>query len=404
MRIQTDPPLHLTYCLNVHPGESWAENLAAIAGEALKVRNLLAPPGCFALGLRLSARAAGQLRRQRALAELKQFLAGEKLYVFTINGFPYGRFHGRAVKGDVYRPDWRSRQRLDYTIMLADILAELLPEGMIGSISTVPCSYAAWIRSRQDVRAMVRMLCEAAFHLAQIRRRRGKEIVLALEPEPDCYLARTEQTVAFFAGPLAEIGGMYLRDERGLGASDASETIQRHVGVCFDTSHLAVEFEDLTAGLESLARAGIRVGKIHLSSALRARPTAEAREQLKEFCDPVYLHQVKARTADGKIVSYADLPEALNAPASADDDEWRVHFHVPLFFEKSGHLQSTGSLLKGSFAAALKAGGAEHLEIETYTFGVLPAPLRKGGVSSCIAREYQWVLRNMFPRAVREKN
>ncbi len=396
MKIQADPPLHLTYCLNVHPGESWAENFAAIRSDALRVRDRVSVGKPFGLGLRLSAQAADQLAAPAAMAEFREFLAAENLYVFTINGFPYGQFHDTAVKTNVYAPDWRQEARRDYTIATADVLAELLPEGVTGSISTVPCSYKPWITGEADVRQMVEMLCDVVAHLAELHRSSGREIVIALEPEPDCYIENTGEVIAFFTGPLAKFGGAYLSEKLDVTADQAGQLIARHLGVCFDTSHLAVEFEDLPAAIDSLTRAGVRIAKVHISAALQAAPSAAAREQLQEFCDPVYLHQVKARLADGQIASYADLPEALAAGESAD--EWRVHFHVPLFFERLGELESTSRQLVGDFAAALRAGATEHVEIETYTFGVLPAGLRVADVADGIAREYEWVLAELFGR------
>jgi len=398
MRIQADPPLHLTYCLNVHPGESWAENFAAIRDYALRVRDRVAPDRPFGLGLRLSAQAAAELAGPAAMSEFRDFLAREDLYVFTINGFPYGRFHDTAVKTSVYSPDWRTGERRDYTIALADILAGLLPAGVTGSISTVPCSYKPWITGDRDVRLMAETLCDVVAHLVDLHRATAREIVLALEPEPDCYVENTDEVIAFFAGPLVEFGAGYLAEKLGVERAAAEGLISRHLGVCFDTSHLAVEFEDLPAALQRLQAAGVRIAKFHLSAALQAAATTAARQQLREFCDPVYLHQVKARRADGRIVSYADLPEALADAGGEPTDEWRIHFHVPLFFERLGELASTNSLLTGEFAAALRAGASEHLEIETYTFGVLPAELRSGDLADGIAREYEWVMRELFGR------
>ena len=396
MKILPDPPLHLTYCLNVHPGESWAENFAAIRSHALRVRDRVAPDRPFGLGLRLSAQAADQLAAPDAMSEFRRFLAAENLYVFTINGFPYGQFHDTAVKTNVYSPDWRDARRRDYTIAMADILAGLLPAGVAGSISTVPCSYKPWIAGEGDVRQMVEMLCDVVAHLDELHRSTGREIVLALEPEPDCYVENTDEVIAFFAGPLAEFGTAYLSERLGLDGPAAEALIRRYLGVCFDTSHLAVEFEDLTAALGSLARAGVRIAKVHLSAALEAPATAAAREQLRQFVDAVYLHQVKSRGADGEVVSYPDLPDALAADAGQSPQTWRIHFHVPLFFERLGELESTSPLLVGKFAAALRAGATEHLEIETYTFGVLPDELRADDLADSIVREYEWVMRKLF--------
>ena len=199
---------HLTYCLNVHSGESWAENLAALQTTVLGVRDLVSPGQPFGLGLRLSALAAAELHQQAPLADFKRFLERENLYVFTINGFPFGRFHGGAVKENVYGPDWRSSERCGYTNQLADILAGLLPEGCLGTISTVPGSWKPWIRSPDDVRAMAANLAECADHLARLRDDHGREIVLTLEPEPGCYLETTEETVRFFPNISPLIGAI----------------------------------------------------------------------------------------------------------------------------------------------------------------------------------------------------
>ena len=399
MRIHDDPPMHLTYCLNVHPGETWEENFAAVREHAVRVRDRVCGVSRpFGLGMRLSRRAAEQLATGSALDEFSSFLRDENLYVFTINGFPYGQFHDASVKQNVYAPDWRTAERRDYTVMLADILAALLPEGVAGSISTVPGSYGRWITGRADVEAMVAMLAETARHLAGIRDRTGREICLALEPEPDCFLETADDAIAFLTGPMIEIGRSMA----------AEELLHHHIAVCYDTAHAAVAFEDPADAMERMAQASVRVGKVHLSSAMRLSPTAEALKQLEAFCDEVYLHQVKVRDG-GRVTSFSDLPEALDdakpqaapapAPLAASQSphaEWRVHFHVPLFFESFGHIRSTSSLLTGAMPAAIAAAGVEHVEIETYTFDVLPPDLRPADIADSIAAEYEWVLGQMF--------
>jgi hypothetical protein len=202
MRAKENPQIHLTYCLNVHPGESWQENLDAIKQNALAIRDKIAKGKAFGLGLRLSFEAASQLIKTEKLEEFNQFLREEDLYVFSINGFPYGPFHNTSVKEDVYRPDWQSPQRRDYTMMLADILARLLPEGVNGSISTLPLSYKKWITSESQTQQMVRMLADVAVHLNAIYKRDGKNICIGLEPEPDCSIENTDELLEFFSGPL----------------------------------------------------------------------------------------------------------------------------------------------------------------------------------------------------------
>jgi len=399
MILSSSPPLHLTYCLNVHPGETWGENLAAIRRHAMRVRRAVAPGRTFGLGLRLSSEAAVELSDPPTLAELRGFLADNDLYVFTINGFPYGRFHGAGVKEDVYRPDWRTPERRDYTVRLVDILAALLPEGVPGSVSTVPGSYKPWIRTPDDVERMCRGLAEAAAHAASVRDETGRDICIALEPEPDCFIENTDEAVAFFTETLPAAAPA-LAEHLGAPPDRLAAMLGRHLGVCLDTAHAAVQFEDPAESLRRMTSAGVRVGKVQLSAALRLRPTRAALRRLNGFADAVYLHQVRARRPDGATDGFADLPGAIASvrPAGAADAELRVHFHVPLFFTEAGGLASTGPLLGEAFWRLLSApaegrrGPTPHLEIETYTFDVLPEDLRAADVTESIRKEFEWVL------------
>lgn len=386
MKIQDQPPVHLTYCLNVHRGEGWADCLAAIREYALKVRDRVGQGGPFGLGLRLGDLAAKELAQPGARREFKEFLRRENLYVFTVNAFPFGQFHRTAVKENVYSPDWRTPERREYTDRVADILADLLDEGVDGSISTVPCSYKAWIKTQADVVRMGETIAAALAHLAEIHERTGKRIVLAMEPEPDCFLETTDEAIEFIKEMMP---------------AHASGDLLKYLGVCFDTSHQAVEFEDLAGSLGRLIEARVPVGKIHLSSALQVRPTAKNLERLEAFCDGVYLHQVKAMVA-GQVVSYADLPAAMEAArGGAEMEEMRVHFHVPLYFQSHAGLHSTSGQLTGRFAERVRAGASSHLEIETYTFDVLPEAVKTADITESIAREYEWVRANVTSRAGR---
>lgn len=342
---------HLTYCLNVHPGESWVENFAAIRRHALRVKAKVSPQKPFGLGLRLSNAATRTLAKARELEKFREFLARHDLYVFTVNGFPYGTFHGRPVKERVYRPDWRTEERVAYTKRIADILAALLPEGVTGSISTVPCSYKPWIDTRGDVQTMLRNLHRCADHLRSLHERTGQWITLGLEPEPDCFLETTDEVVRFF---------------------DAVKDRER-VGICFDTCHLAVQFEDLRTALRRLQSAGVMISKVQISAALATNDA----QQLNRFPDDVYLHQTRQR--DGEI---------------------RSHFHVPLYWKGTGVLRSTSNQLTPSFFA-LATKLCRHFEIETYTFHVLPGALRCGGVTASIAREFAFVRARLAGAAVR---
>ncbi len=398
MIIRSAPRLDLTYCLNIHPGETWRDNFAAIRNDALRVRNLVAPNQPFGLGLRLSARAAAALARPRALAELRAFLDAHNLYVFTINGFPYGRFHGARIKQKVYAPDWRTQARRDYTVALVDILAALVPKGCSGSISTVPGSYKAWIASDADIRAMARNLADVAAHCARLRETRGADIALALEPEPDGFIETAGEAIAFLEGPLRALGTAHLAGSRRFGKAKARAALARHIGICLDTAHAAVQYVHPCLALKQLSRAGIRIPKVQLSAALRAYPDAAGVKRLRAFCDSVYLHQVRVKTASGRIAAFKDLPDAIAArtrrwkeTGRRPDEEWRIHFHVPLGFEEHEGLSSTADLLDQRVMRVLYSAVAPHLEIETYTFSVLPKKLRAADVAAGVAREFAWL-------------
>ncbi len=380
MQLQHTPPLHLTYCLNVHPAETWPETRHVIATHAADVRRRVCPEQPFGLGLRISNAASLELSQPSALADLQHLLAEQQCYAFTVNGFPFGQFHNAAVKADVYAPDWRSDARREYTCRLADILAAILPEGVAGSISTVPVSYARWLETAADAQAAAEQLAQTAEHLQRLEAETGRYIVLALEPEPDCTAGTTDEVVAFFGNVL-----LPGRDETAL---------RRHVGACVDTAHCAVEFERPADAIDKLSRAGVAVAKVQLSAALEAPATPEALQRLEEFAEAVYLHQVRVRMPHGELRRFADLPLALASQAARRAESlWRIHFHVPLFWPGDATLRSTRPLLDNDLAGLLRAGCCPHAEIETYTFGVLPPSLWSGDPAAGIAEEFAWVRR-----------
>jgi sugar phosphate isomerase/epimerase len=348
--------LHLTYCTNIHPAVGWAAVLDSLRahGPALKAR--LSPDARFGIGLRLSGAESTELLSGSRLADFRAWLDAEGLYVFTVNGFPHGTFHGQPVKADVHAPDWRSEERVAYTLRLVEILEALLPDGVDGTISTNPLSYGAWLddEGRQTCTANVLRVADAL---------QGTRIALAIEPEADGELASCADLIEWWPDELD----------------------REHVTVCFDACHAAVAYEEPDEALDALHAAEIRVGKAQLSAALRLPVVARA--ELERFADPIYLHQVTQRSADGTLQSWPDLPQALDGYGGGE--EWRVHFHVPIFVERYGALESTQDHLRRCIDRV--RGMTSHLEIETYTWDVLPADLKASSVDS-IAREYEWVL------------
>jgi sugar phosphate isomerase/epimerase len=390
----------LTYCLNVHPGETWPENLATLRTTLLAVRDLVAPGKPFGLGMRLSAAAADELSTPYRLAELIHFLQSENLHPFTINGFPYGKFHAARVKENVYAPDWRTSRRRDYTNQLATILASLIPENTTGTISTVPISWKPWINLEADLSSILDHLTDCVAHCATIATRQNRDILITLEPEPGCLLETTAETIDFFKTHLFISAPAILQKKLGCPNSTALALIRHHLGVCLDTCHVALQFEDPAQSLRQYKAAGIRVPKIQISSALRTGASPAALDALRPFAEPVYLHQVKALTPTGNILGWSDLPQALDELPSTDATEVRVHFHVPLHFPGSAPLHSTDSLLTPDFFDILAADPSLHLEIETYTWDVLPPSLRPTSIQQSIAAEFRWLESKLNPPAI----
>lgn len=395
MKPDPENSVHLTYCSNIHPGETWAEVRAQIGAHLPKIKAQLSPDGPFGIGLRLSAVAAEALSDPAALAEFKAFLADEDLYVFTINGFPYGAFHGTPVKERVYLPDWRHEARLAYSNRLADLLAELLPDdpALDGSISTVPGAFKPEIAGRADVAAMAELLVRHAAHLAALRERTGRTISLELEPEPCCYIETIDEAVAFFRDHLFSADAVArMTALTGLGQDAAVSALRRHLGLCLDLCHAAVEFEDADTALAKLRDAGIRIGKMQISAGLRfARVDDATIDLLRPFNDAVYLHQVVERNGAG-LTRYLDLPEAFAASeGKSGDREWRVHFHVPIFLDDLGRFSTTQDFIREMLDRQRSAPVTQHLEVETYTWDVLPPEYRNVDVDAAIVRELQWV-------------
>ncbi len=397
MRLPAIPGgVHLTYCTNIHAGETWPDVRASLGEYLPAIKGAVCPDAAMGVGLRLSGPAADALAgAPGALDEFRGFLADHGLYVFTLNAFPYGPFHGTRVKEDVYQPDWLDPERLRYTDRCADLLAALLPAddpGLEGSVSTVPGTFKPLAREPGAVGRIAERMVRHAAHLVALERRTGRTIALAVEPEPACFVETVEETAAFFEGHLFGRRAVALLAElTGLGGAAAEEALRRHLGVCYDACHAAVEFEDPAGSPRRLAGAGVRVTKLQLSAGLRV-PEVDRRTEglLARLDEGVYLHQVVQRR-DGGLTRYVDLPEAFAALRRGEaGGEWRVHCHVPIFLERFGALASTQDFLGELLGICRREAVSAHLEAETYTWDVLPEPYRGESKAAAIARELNW--------------
>ena len=388
--------LWLAYGMNVHPGGSVETLERAVWETVLPLRDRLRADGPFGVALRFDAETAASLRdddTRRAL--VRGVLGGHDLVPFSANGFVAGEFHAAGVKEDVYRPTWHDRERLEYTLALAEVMASLRGPGEVVSISTAPASFKGFDEGPRAVQDAAHHLVYAARWLRGLEGSTGTRVVLGLEPEPLGTLETTEETVAFFRGPLREAFG---RDRGAM----------RHLGVCYDGCHQAVEHEDPGESLDALRRAGIPVVKLQASSALELTDPADeaGRAALARFIEPRWLHQVVCRTGTGGRARVRDLPEALSGERAESwrtvGKPWRVHFHVPVWRDRAVEpLLTTRHVLEAALRRVAKGDVTEHLEIETYTWDALPEADRADGLVESLAREYEWVLSVLEEEGVR---
>ena len=374
------------YCSNVHAGETVAEimqNFGRFMQPVCHQRRL----STMTTGLWISAEAAKALRDKQTLVAFQKALNQSSLQLTSINGFPYGGFHQQRVKEQAYLPDWADNARLQYSKDLAAVLAACLPDNHnVGAISTVPLGYKRHWSSEKQQTAIIH-LAELAAYLHQLKQQTGKQILICFEMEPDCVLESTSELLTFFT--------QQMRPQ-----------IPHHeyFAVCYDVCHQAVMREEAYDALQRITDAKITLGKIQLSSALQAVFKDEDREGhgdkallqlLTQFCEPKYLHQVKSLGKNGQLIHRADLPAALKDNHLPGD--WRIHFHVPIHTSHLLHPQletTRNELLRVFDFLRDNPGIRPSLEVETYSWQVLPSTLRpKNGYELIrgITDELRWV-------------
>ncbi|MEI6239581.1 MAG: metabolite traffic protein EboE [Planctomycetia bacterium] len=366
-------PLPLAYCTNVHPCRAVADVPAVLDRYAAPVRALSGFD--ISVGLWLPEAAVAEAD---AADVVGQSLASHGFSCHTLNAFPFGDFHGARVKEQVYLPDWADRRRLDYTLACARLLTTLVPPGGEGSISTLPLGFKGFGHGPAFTAAAADALLDCARRFAALEAATGRVIRLALEPEPCCILETTAETVTFFTA-------LFDRAAR----AGIEPLARRHLGVCYDVCHQAVEFEDAGTAIGALTAAGIRINKVQISCAIEAPdPTDPAqRDALLAYVEPRYLHQTFARGQDGTLHHAVDLtPDLITDPTWHARAPWRIHYHVPVDAERIGPLRTTRRDLERGLAGIGELDYAPHLEVETYTWPVLPGadPV---DLASGIARE-----------------
>ena len=380
----------LAYCTNVHRGEGWSETFSNLQAHTLRVRQQVCPSKPYALGLRLGNSAAHELGLEKNLNAFRDWLEKENCTVSGINGFPYGTFHGQLVKESVFLPDWTDPTRVEYTQKLFELLAALNPPNQQGTVSTLPGTFKKFNRSVSQIDELQKNILACAGYLLRLRDRTGVTLKLALEPEPLGYFENTQQTIDFF--------------DQLRGQETSSGLVDSFLGVCYDTCHFALQYEDAAQSVEKLNSSGAPILKYHLSSALRLNPTDETLRRLASMQEPTYLHQCIGKASNGDLIYFKDIPDALaDVHALKKLNELRVHFHLPLHsmpIEKD--FSNTTDFLKKVLGVIMRQPGrAKELEIETYTWEVLPQSLRSMDVTDQVVAEYRWVLNELSQYGVR---
>jgi sugar phosphate isomerase/epimerase len=385
---------HLTYSTLVHPGDTWDDIWTSLTTYVPAVKERVAPDRRFGVSLRLSAASVGRLTADGGeRRRLKAFLDDNDLYLYTVNAFPYGPFKDTIVMEDVYEPDWRTDARAEYTMAVADILAEVGGEGVNPSIQSAPLGFKPRVTGPDVVDAYTAQVARVVAHLVDLEARTGRTVTLALEPEPHCYLETTEETVAYFTDRLfGDEVAAGLAGRTGLSPAEAQGAMRHHVGVVFDVGHQSVQFEDVAASLQSLADAGIEVFKLQEAAALHVpEVTPDVIAALRPFTDTVYLTQTVQRDERG-LTRFLNLTDAM---AAWEDEptqcEWRTHFHMPVFLDDLGAFRTTRFVLEDALAFHKRNRFSTQLEIETYTWDVLPAHLKDGTIVDYVCRELEWV-------------
>ena len=371
--------LPLSYCTNVHPGLTLPAVLSGLREYTVPMQASFGKKVAAGLWLaepvirEILSEPAGTDRFRGALGELG-------LTCHSLNAFPYGDFHSERVKDQVYLPDWSTESRLEYTRGCAEVLAACLPEGGEGSISTVPLGFKGHRQSAGFRSEAIRRLTETARFLDRLQKETGKTVRLAIEPEPFCLLETTAETLEFFE----ELYGS-ARD------SLEGEVLREYLGVCYDVCHQAVEFEEIGESIQGLDAAGIRINKLHITCALQLDEPGtnrEGREVLAEYAEPRYLHQTIGRKGSGELLRFVDLTREFALEPDAEwksADPWRIHFHVPVNAEAIGPLRTTRPQLVEAVREVAALSYAPHLEVETYTWGVLPGERRGRTAEDLIA-------------------
>ncbi len=385
---------HLTYSTLVHPADDWEQLWNSLVTYLPKVKARIAGNRSFGVCLRLSANAAHTLANNATERDkLKKFLGDNDMYVYTANAFPYGAFKGTVVKEQVYEPDWRSEERTRYTINVADVLADVCSPDIAPSIQSAPLGFKPRVTGNDVVASYTDHVLRVVAHLVELKARTGRTVQLALEPEPFCFLETTDEAVDYFTHHLYSGAAVEkLAKLAHLPISEANEALRAHLGIVYDICHQAVEYENISASLQKLVDAGIPVFKLQEAAALHIPEVTQAAvDTLKRYAKTIYLTQTLEKK-NGKINRFLNVDDAIAAfEKNPGPREWRTHIHVPVFLDDLGEFRTTRFAIEDALRFHKRTPLSRQLEIETYTWDMLPENLKTGDIVEYVCREIDWV-------------
>lgn len=399
MKLESYKQYDLTYCSNIYSADTWKDIFINLKKNIPKISSKFSSNKAFGIGLRLSNNAATQLLENDNIITFQQWLNDNNYYVATINGFVYGTFYNTEVKDKVYEPNWTTIERANFNLTLIEILSKLCPKGGDIGFSTSPLGYKFGLHKKNNESLndlTVQYLLVLIKKLVDIEKKECKTIHIDFEPEADCLLENIYDVVNFFEKFLLTNVAFKLTKELNVTLNEAKSYILKHFRICYDICHQAVQFEDHTKNFEILNTSGIKIGKIQLSSALEINVKKNNLNNLiidlNKFKDKVYLHQVVIKNLDGSFHKYRDLPEALENFDNSNESFWRIHYHLPIFAEKYNNFFTTSKEIQTVINFLKSSSITSCLEIETYTWEILPEELKLNLIES-IVREYKWIIK-----------
>ena len=386
---------HLTYSTLVHQTDNWEQLWKSVNTYLPAVKARVAPNQKFGVCLRTSAPSAEMLSTDPSkVSDLKQFFADNDLYLYTANAFVYGVFKKQIIKEDVYEPDWATPERREYTKKVANLLAALAPEGINPSIQSAPLGFKPKVTGEDVVEAYTSNVIDVVAHLVDLKKKTGTMVTLGLEPEPRCYLETTDETIQYFKNHLfSGATAKRLAKLSGLNEADAAQAMRDYTGVVFDIGHQAVGYEDIPASLQKLVDNGVQIVKLQEAASMYIPDVQQKTvDALQTFAKTIYLSQT-CQKKDGKMTWFLNLEDAFEDwYKNPGPREWRTHFHVPVFLnDLGGAFGTTRFALEQALAFHKKTPLSTHLEIETYTWDVLPDHLKTGDIVEYVTRELDWV-------------